>query len=58
MASHWVIRRCYTPYAVILYHPCGEHSFAPIEHAESKSYGTGEKCPGCVQVLARKKQVA
>ncbi len=48
MVSHLVSRRAFTPYGVILYHPCGSHSHVKAEDADEPVYGEGPVCEECM----------
>lgn len=52
MVSHLVSRRSFTPYGVILYHPCGSHSQAKHEDADEPVYGLGPVCDACLHPTA------
>ncbi len=52
MVSHLVCRRSFTPYGVVLYHPCGSHSQATHEDADEPVFGTGPVCDACMHPAA------
>ncbi len=52
MVSHLVSRRSFTPYGVILYHPCGSHSQAKHDEADEPVYGEGPVCDACLHPAA------